>query len=187
MKNTGFFTKKCAVIILIIGLLIGISTIIISFFDFGNKDNISNNENNIISDKRTKVDIQNDISNLKEDITKLNEEKEQLINERNEIFKREGFSDNYNKKSEGIINKGKEIFYLEEQLDKYEWELFFMDDDFYNKDIKLFDNKFFNSLNLSFQTKMLILGVFIIFFTIFSYLCIIHGYRRKKLIINKIK
>ena len=190
MKNKGFFTKKYAIIILIIGVLIGITAIIIGLFDFENKDNINNNENNIVSDRRTKEDVQNDISNLKEDINKLKEEKEQLINERNEIFKNEGFSDKYNEKTEEIINKGKEIFYLEEQLDKYEDELFFMDDEFNNisnNKIHIFENKLFNPLNLSFQTKMLILGIFIIFFTLLSYLCIIHGYRRKQLIIKKIR
>lgn len=190
MKNKGFFTKKCAIIILFIGLLLGITTIIMVFFNFENKDYINNNENNIVSNKRTKEDIKNDISNLKEQINKLNEEKEQLINERNEIFKNEGFSDKYNEKTEEIINKGKEIFYLEEQLDKYEDELFFMDDEFNNisnNKIHIFENKLFNPLNLSFKTKMLILGFFIIFFTLLSYLCIIHGYRRKQLIIKKLK
>ena len=185
MKNTGFFTKKCAFIILIIGLLIGITTIIIGFFDFENKDNINNNENNIVLNKRTKEDIQNDIKILKEQIDILYEEKEQLINVRMEIFRDEGFSDNYNLKTEEIINKGKEIYYLEVELDKYEDELFFIDDDFYSNKIVIFNNNFLNSFKLSFQTIMLIFGVFIIFFTILSYFGIIHGYKRKEYIIKK--
>ena len=185
MKNTGFFTKKCAFIILIIGLLIGITTIIIGFFDFENKDNINNNENNIVLNKRTKEDIQNDIKILKEQIDILYEEKEQLINVRMEIFRDEGFSDNYNLKTEEIINKGKEIYYFEVQLDKYEDELFFMYDDLNSNRIRIFNKNFLNSFNLSFQTVMFIIGIFITVFTLFSYFCIIHCYRRKEYIIKK--
>ena len=186
MKNTGFFTKKCSLIVLLLGLLIGITIIIIGFCSDNNENIIE--ENKTIENKRTKKDIENDIYNIKEQINTLNKEKEQLINEREDIFKNEGFSNNYDLKGEEIILKGKEIYYLQTQLNKYEDEIFFIDEEFdifYNNKIKIFDNGFFNSLNLSSQTRIFILGAFIILFTLFSYACIMHGYRRRELIMKK--
>ena len=170
MKNTGFFTKKCSLIVLLLGLLIGITIIIIGFCSDNNENIIE--ENKTIENKRTKKDIENDIYNIKEQINTLNKEKEQLINER----------------EDKIILKGKEIYYLQTQLNKYEDEIFFIDEEFdifYNNKIKIFDNGFFNSLNLSSQTRIFILGAFIILFTSFSYACIMHGYRRRELIMKK--
>lgn len=131
--------KQIAIIVLIVGLLIGGSLIFIGVIK---TNEIKNNQEAQKIEKnknaRTEKDIQDDIDKLEEqvnqidsEINNLEMEKNRLQNEKSKIFQEDrGFSDRYYSKDEEVSqkqleidNKTKEKDKLETSIDKYDSEL----------------------------------------------------------------
>lgn len=119
--------RKASLLVLIIGLVIGITLICIGVGKAkkGNEgvnnivDGISNTVNNVTNQTgRSKEEIQKEMDDLEKKISAINDEKKKLKEEQNQIFQEDmEFSERYYEKQNEIDEKDKEI-------EKYNNELF---------------------------------------------------------------
>ena len=171
MKNKGFFTKKVAIIILFIGIIIGSYLCIYGY-------NISNNDKNIEEDNEEVIQNNRDI--IDEKIATLEDEIDTLNDELSDIFLSDhGFSNRYNIKRDEISIKRNELSELRRELYDYKSQF---NTEYDNIGLSEIIDSYTIDTNISFY----LYGSYVILVSIIFSLIIYMTARRREKLINKI-